>query len=167
MTTNEAQSQSSPSADRSPRPPRRTFFRFWRCFWLTFLVASLAYAWYCYYVPGNDIAWADDYTSAQQLAAESGKPMILYFSGTWCVPCRIMKRQVWADEQVAKIVNAGFVPVTIDVDDPETAAVTSRYRVGATPITIITDAQGNVLQHEVGGMNKADFLELLERVNQL
>jgi thiol:disulfide interchange protein len=72
-----------------------------------------------------------------------------------------MKRKVWSDEQVTAMVNAAFIPVTIDVDDPDAAAVLSRYRVSMTPITIITDPQGNVLQWKKGGMNKAEFLEWL------
>jgi hypothetical protein len=82
--------------------------------------------------------------------------------------CRIMKRNVWADEQVAASVNSGFVPVTIDVDDPDAATARSRYRVGATPTTIttiITDPQGKILFQAEGGMGKTDFLELLAKRN--
>lgn len=163
MNNLEPRPQSSLAADHSRQPLRRKTFRFWRCFWLTFLVVSLGYAGYCFYVPGNNIAWADDYSSAQRLAVESDKPIILFFTGKWCVPCRIMKRNVWADAQVAETVNAAFVPLTIDVDDPDAATVISRYQVGATPNTIITDPQGNVLDQAAGGLNKAGFLELLER----
>ena len=128
------------------------------------LVVSLGYTWYCFYVPSNNIAWADSYTSAQQEAARSGKPLILFFTGRWCVPCRIMKRNVWADEQVAASVNSGFVPVMIDVDDPDAAPARSRYRVGSTPTTIITDPPGKVLVQAEGGMGKTDFLELLAKL---
>jgi thiol:disulfide interchange protein len=76
-----------------------------------------------------------------------------------------MKRNVWADEQVAASVNSGFVPVTFDVDDPDAAAALSRYRFGATPTTIIADPQGKVLQQVEGGMGKTDFLELLAKLN--
>ncbi len=76
-----------------------------------------------------------------------------------------MKRNVWADKQVTAIVNAAFIPVTIDVDDPDAAAAMSRYRVGATPNTIVTDPDGNVLQQKQGGMDKAEFLELLGKSN--
>ena len=135
--------------------------RFWQVFWLAFLVVSLAYAWYSFYSPSNDIAWADNFTAAQQQAVESDKPIILFFTGKWCSPCQIMKRQVWADEQVMNTVNAAFIPVTIDVDDASAAATLSRYGVAATPTTIITDSKGNVLQQKLGGMTKADFLDLL------
>ncbi len=134
--------------------------RFWQVFWLAFLVVSLAYAWYSFYAPSNRIVWADNFTAAQQQAVESDKPIILFFTGKWCSPCRIMKRQVWADDQVMNTVNAAFIPVMIDVDNPSAAATMSRYGVGATPTTIITDSKGNVLQQKLGGMSKADFLDL-------
>ena len=57
-----------------------------------------------------------------------------------------MKRNVWADEQVTASVNAAFIPVMIDVDDPDDASVLVRYNVGGTPITIVTDPNGNALQ---------------------
>ncbi len=162
---NEMPSQLPSSGNSEPPPDRKRRFHFWRCFWLTFLVVSLAYAWYSFYVPTNNIAWADNHTSAQQQAADSGKPIILYFTGEWCVPCRVMKRQVWADEDVKTSVNAQFIPVAIDVDDPDNAAVLARYNVGGAPVTIITDPQGNALRWRAGGIGKSEFLELLRAPN--
>ncbi len=149
---------SGPSAQ-----PQRPQFNFWRWFWLSFLVVSLAWAWYDFYAPSNNVIWAKDYASAQRQAVQSGKPMILFLTGKWCVPCRIMKRTVWADKQVESTVNASFTPLMIDVDDPSAAEVLSRYRFGATPTTIITDPQGKILQQVQGGIGKTDFLELLAK----
>ena len=139
----------------------------WIWFWRVTLVVSLSYAWYCFYVPSNRIVWADNYTSAQSQSAQSGKPMILFFTGKWCVPCKVMKRNVWADDQVTKIVNSSFIPLTIDVDDPDHAAILTRYNNdnGVTPITIVTDPNGNALQWRVGGIGKSEFLELLRASN--
>ena len=72
-----------------------------------------------------------------------------------------MKRNVWADQQVTATVNAAFIPVMIDVDEPDAAAAMTRYRVGATPITIVVDPQGDVLNYKQGGIGKAEFLELI------
>lgn len=164
MAESSSQSPTTGNSESSPQR-KKNFFHFWRCFWLTFLVVSLAYAWYCFYVPANDIAWADGFASAQRQAADSGKPMILYFTGTWCVPCRIMKRQVWADDQVAASVNAAFIPVAINVDDPGNAAVLARYKIGGPPVTIVTDSQGRALRWRAGGISKSEFLELLRPSN--
>ncbi|MFZ0426657.1 MAG: thioredoxin family protein [Acidobacteriota bacterium] len=162
---NESPSQ-LPSSGNSESPPgRKKIFHFWRCFWITFLIVSLAYAWYSFYVPANNITWAGSYTSAQQQAADSGKPIILYFTGEWCSPCRVMKRQVWADDEVETLVNSQFIPVAVDVDNPDNAAVLARYNVGGAPVTIITDPQGNALRWRAGGIGKAEFLELLRAPN--
>lgn len=157
-----------PSSNESQGPHARMhLFPFWRCFWLTFLVVSLGAAWYSFYAPPNDVAWANSYSAAQQQAAQSGKPIILSFTGTWCSPCRIMKRQVWADAEVMAMVNSNFTPVVIDVDDPHQAALMARYRVTGAPVTIITDAQGNVLDWRSGGVGKSEFLGMLETAHPL
>lgn len=162
---NDAPSQSLPPADPAPEPRRRNSPWWWVWFWRISLVVSPVIVWYFYYVPTNEIAWADDYASAQQQAVQSGKPTILFFTAKWCVPCRIMKRTVWADDQVEATVNAGFIPAMIYVDDPDAADALKRYSIGATPTTIVTDAQGNVLEQVEGGMGKSDFLKLLGRTN--
>ena len=156
------QSEPRPSTEPVSKTGRGIFRLLWRGFWLAFLVGSLAYAWYCFYTPSNSVSWAPDYTAAQEQSMQTDKPMILFFTATWCVPCRIMKRTVWADEQVATEVNERFIPLMVYADDPDMAKVFSRYRVGATPTTLITDPQGNVLQWVQGKIEKADLLKLLE-----
>ena len=163
QSKNGARSQNS--TEPASRPNQSRFLWLWRWFWRVNLVVSVVVVWYCFYVPNNNIAWAHDYTSAQQLSVQSGKPMILYFTGKWCVPCRIMKRNVWADNQVAASVNTSFIPVIIDVDDTYAVSAVGRYGVGATPNTIITDPHGNVLQQKAGGMGKGEFLEMLGKTN--
>lgn len=72
-----------------------------------------------------------------------------------------MKRQVWADDEVMTLVNSEFIPVAIDVDNPDFAEVLAQYNVGGAPVTIVTDPQGNALRWRVGGIGKSEFVELL------
>ncbi len=155
--TSENSSTNSPKVKTKSHP-------FWRWFWLTFLVVSLMYAWYSFYVPSNDVAWSDNMISAQKLANDSEKNMLLFFTGDWCVPCRIMKREVFADKEVMKAINSQVVPVMIDVDDPDAAELVKLYNIGGTPITIFTDPQGKVLDYAVGKIGKTKFLEMLENL---
>ena len=138
--------------------------RFSQIFWLSFLFASLAYAWYSFYVPSNDIEWAEDMNEAEMLAESSDKNLMLFFTGTWCVPCKVMKRQVFADKQVASAVNAKVVPVIIDVDDPKSKEIVERYKAGVTPITLFIDGNGDVLDYGVGKMEKEAFMEMLNDI---
>ena len=107
-------------------------------------MASLVYAWYSFYVPANDVDWADNLVSGRELANDSEKNMLLFFTGEWCSPCRIMKREVFADKEVMKAINSQVVPVMIDVDDPNAEEVLRHYKVGGTPIIIFTDPLGFV-----------------------
>ena len=113
---------------------------FWRWFWLTFLVGSLAYAWYSFYVPSNDIAWANHIT-------------------------RIMKREVFADNEVMKVVNSKVIPIMIDIDNQHSKGLVKQYKIGTTPTIVIVDSQGNVIDYAVGKIGKRKFLEMVNNLN--
>jgi protein disulfide-isomerase len=149
---------------KSPRAKKTKSHPFWRWFWLAFLVLSLAYAWYSFYAPSNDVVWAENIVSARELANDSDKNMLLFFTGEWCSPCRIMKREVFADKEVMKAINSQVVPLMIDVDDPNAQELIELYKVGSTPVTIFTDSKGNVLDYAVGKIGKTKFLEMLENL---
>jgi thioredoxin-related protein len=137
---------------------------FWRWFWLTFLVVSLAYAWYSFYAPSNDIKWINDITSTQELTKNASKNTLLFFTGKWCSPCQIMKREVFADKAVESVINSQFIPVMIDIDNPNTKQIVKYYKVGTTPTTIILNSKGKVLDYKVGKIGKKKFLEMLSNI---
>ncbi|MEM7313244.1 MAG: thioredoxin family protein [Planctomycetota bacterium] len=151
----------SPSDQPSSSGERSTFRWLWQWFWRITLVVSIWSLWYCYYVPSNEIAWANSYASAQKQSQTTGKPIVLYFTGKWCVPCRIMKRNVWADSEVTKLVNDSYVPVMINVDDPDASETMRHFNVVGPPVVMVADSDGNVMRWRDGGIAKSDFLELL------
>jgi protein disulfide-isomerase len=154
------------TSESQTNSPKRKPHPFWRWFWLTFLVTSLGYAGYSFYVPSNEVVWAEDIAAAREVASESGKPVMLFFTATWCVPCRIMKREVFAESEVMKAINAQVVPVMVYEDSPGGEAAFSQYNVEGTPITIFTDPQGNVLDYAVGGIGKDAFMEMLGKLRK-
>ncbi|WP_417889120.1 thioredoxin family protein [Xanthomarina gelatinilytica] len=134
---------------------------FWKFFWLTFLAVSLWYAWYSFYAPSNDITWIDNMEYAQKLANNSDKNIMVFFTAEWCSPCRIMKREVFADQEVKNAMDAKVVSIEINIDDPNAEALVKQYNIGATPTTIFIDTEGNVINYAVGKVGKAKFLEML------
>ena len=98
----------------------------------------------------------------EKIKNSSDKNMLLFFTGKWCSPCRIMKREVFADDEVEKLVNDKVIPITINIDNPKTKEIVQYFKVGATPTTIIVNSNGEVLDYAVGKMNKKEFLEMLK-----
>jgi protein disulfide-isomerase len=101
------------------------------------------------------------------MAAGSGKNILLFFTADWCVPCRIMKRQVFADPAVAAAMNAQVVPVMVYSGAPGADEVFSQYETRGTPVRMFTDSQGKVLDCAVGKIGKAAFLGMLEKLSSV
>ncbi len=150
--------------DKTLKPIKAKSHPFWKGFWLTFLVVSLAYAWYSFYVPSNQIKWSNNITSTQNLSNDIGKSTVLFFTAEWCAPCRIMKREVFADEEVESVVNSQFRSIMIDIDNPDTKEIVNHYKIGATPTTVIVNSKGKVLDYAVGKIEKKKFLEMLNTI---
>ncbi len=58
-----------------------------------------------------------DYEEGMAYARESGKPVLLDFTGWACVNCRKMEEQVWSDPRVLKLLREDFVLISLYVDE--------------------------------------------------
>ncbi len=58
-----------------------------------------------------------DYEQGMMLAQQTGKPILLDFSGHGCVNCRKMEAAVWTDPKVKDIIDKDYVLVTLMVDE--------------------------------------------------
>lgn len=58
-----------------------------------------------------------DFEEAMAMAARTGKPVMIDFSGFGCVNCRKMEASVWTDPQVKSILEKDYILVELMVDD--------------------------------------------------
>lgn len=104
--------------------------------------------------PASAVAWRTGFEAALAESAQSGKPVLVDFTASWCPPCKVMTHEVWPDARVASAVNDQYVPLLVDVDDPRNAAVSQKYGIRSIPTILILDAGGEVLN--VGSFLSAD-----------
>ena len=119
---------------------------------------------------GDVAAQVDDFDEGLRLSRETGKPVLLDFSGYGCVNCRKMEAAVWTDPEVKKSIDEDYILVTLMVDEkkalPEPMKVTEqdgtqrtlrtygdkwsylqRYKFGANaqPFHVLVDGEGHPL----------------------
>ena len=147
---------SSSSSDPEPGAHPQSAVGRWSVMVMWALIVSLVVAiqwpalkgWYYKYsgvsAPVDRIPWKKELRSALVEAGQTGKPVLLVFSASWCPPCQIMKHEVWPDERVRLAITRNYVPVMLDPEDaPEEAA---RYQADGIPTILALDAQGRVLR---------------------
>ena len=127
-----------------------------------------------------------DYAKALEASAETGKPVLIDFTGFGCVNCRKMEASVWTDREVAAVIAAKYILVSLYVDDrtpldqPVTViengqkvrirnvgdkwSLLQRYKFGANaqPFYVIVDSDGRLLSEPYTfNPEPAGFLEFL------
>lgn len=110
--------------------------------------------------PAGSIAWRSDFPAALAESRQTGKPVLLDFTASWCPPCQVLKHEVWPDTQVGQAVTAGYIPVLLDVDVPASQDVARRYGVRSVPSILVVDADGQVVRQS-GYRSKGAMLEFL------
>lgn len=78
----------------------------------------------------------NDYEKALALSKETGKPLLIDFTGWACVNCRKMEENVWTRPEVRELIEKEFILVSLYVDDrkalPDSDQFLYTYQNGAT-----------------------------------
>jgi thiol:disulfide interchange protein DsbD len=111
-----------------------------------------------------------DYNEALKASSETGKPLLIDFTGYGCVNCRKMEASVWTDPRVSEIINKRYILVSLFVDDKtplrqpvsivengtktkirtvgDKWSLLQRYKFGANaqPFYVVVDSEGRLLK---------------------
>ena len=108
--------------------------------------------------PKERIAWGTDFSAAQAESTRTHKPVLAYFTATWCGPCQEMKRTTWSDPKVAAALG-DYVPVKIDIDEhPEIAG---KFSFDGIPAFAVLDTKGQPVKQNMGYQTSEAFLDWL------
>lgn len=100
-----------------------------------------------------------DSEPAIRKALASGKPTLVDFGASFCIPCQRMKPVLEALEKEYR----GKVNVfVVDVKDENT--IGSRFRVGMIPTQIFYDARGNEVKRHFGFMDKPEIVKVFQEI---
>ena len=92
---------------------------------------------------------------------ETGKPIMIYFTGTGCSLCIKMEKLVFPLEEIRNFYNSSFINIELfdDFKKPDSAIkqLQRKYGIVSQPTFIFIDSTGEVI-HKSGYKEKNDFL---------
>ena len=94
------------------------------------------------------IDWHKDYDAALKQAQETGQPLLVELSTSWCHFCRKMMRETLQESRVVGIINDGFVPVLLDAD--RHPSLVRQWGVSGYPTTVLVSPEGKMIQRLKG-----------------
>ena len=102
--------------------------------------------------------WSTDFTNTLAEASAHQETSLVYFTATWCGPCKLMSRTTLADPVVVQAL-ASIKHIALDLDENPTLA--TRFGINAVPTFLLLSAEGKIVGRSTGFQPPAEFLQWL------
>ncbi len=115
---------------------------------------------------GVEVQWQKYDAAAMTMPA--GKPVVIDFFATWCIPCKELDEKTFSDAHVAKDFDR-FTRIKADLtndQDPLVKELTKRYGIVGVPTVVFIDSAGHEQQAQrLTGFEKPEqFLARMQQV---
>ncbi|WP_316791126.1 thioredoxin family protein [Pedobacter frigoris] len=103
-------------------------------------------------------------TFTDHLAEAAKTKKLIFFDAytSWCVPCKVLAKDVFTVDSVADFFNANFINVHYDMEKGEGLELKKRYEsdISAFPTLLFINEKGEIVHKIVGAPNAKEFMEL-------
>src|SRR6185503_10812689 len=89
------------------------------------------------------VRWFDWSEEAFRKARSEDKPIVMDLTAPWSHGCRVMDAQVYADPEIAALLNRDYVPLRVDCD--RRPDINDRFNLGGWPTTAFLTPNGELL----------------------
>lgn len=113
-------------------------------------------------IQDGGLSWRNDFGAAVQAAKQSKKPVLVYFTTTWCGYCRIMEKETFPDKAVG-IQSAKYIPVKLDAEK-EGKELAKRFGVASFPNFLFLDGQEKLIAQFEGFHTAKEFVARFDQI---
>lgn len=116
--------------------------------------------------PKPDFAF--DFAESEQLmplldqAKEERKLVFVDFYTDWCLPCRLMEKDVFMDKDLGNFFNENFINYKVDAEKGNGVNLAQIFNVQAYPTLLFLNDKGQVLERKEGAAYHSELRAMAE-----
>lgn len=114
--------------------------------------------------PVNEYAFdfvdSDNLASVLKQAKRENKLVFVDVYASWCLPCKMMDKDVFTHEETADIINKDFISYKVDAEKSNGPQLSFNYDVMAYPTLLFLDTNGKVLEKKEGAAYHRELLSM-------
>lgn len=111
-----------------------------------------------------DFIDSDALSPVLEQAEAEGKLVFVDFYTDWCLPCRVMDRDVFTDQPFGDWMNDNFISYKVNAEKDNGPRLSSIFEVQVFPTLLFLDAKGNVLERRSSSMSTTQLRAMGQRV---
>ncbi|MBL9092554.1 MAG: thioredoxin family protein, partial [Planctomycetaceae bacterium] len=114
----------------------------------------------------DTLKWETDLATAQRIAGQTNRLVLVHFWGTWCPPCMEMEKTVFSKPGLGTALHPYYVPVKIQVEDDLNQNLVKQFQVEAFPSDIVMTPEGRIVARSKGFKPADQYVGMLNQMAQ-
>lgn len=109
-----------------------------------------------------DFVYSDNLASVLKQAERENKLVFIDVFTSWCLPCKMMDKDVFTHQETADVINKDFISYKVNAEKDNGPILSFNYDVQAYPTLLFLDSSGNVLERKSGAAYHSELLSLAQ-----
>lgn len=107
-----------------------------------------------------DFLKTSDLYAVLDLAEKENKLVYIDIGTKWCLPCKMMKEDVYTDKGIGQYMNDNFISYLVDAEKANGPNMTVIFDVQSFPTLLFLDTKGHILERKIGAAYHTELRSL-------